>query len=119
MKINSTIFFTIASFMYSILLMIAYFSKDKIKNPDNKVYSKLIVINFIGIILELLCTLFAGYAEEHLLFYTILNKLFLIELIVWGAVFGIYVFLISSKKETKIGLKKYMKNILLEMVIVL
>ena len=33
MKINSTIFFTIASLMYSVLLMIAYFSKDKIKTP--------------------------------------------------------------------------------------
>ena len=44
MKINSTIFFTIASLMYSVLLMIAYFSKDKIKTPENKVYSKLIII---------------------------------------------------------------------------
>ena len=41
MKINSTIFFTIASLMYSVLLMIAYFSKDKIKTPENKVYSKM------------------------------------------------------------------------------
>ena len=29
----------------------AYFSKDKIKTLENKVYSKLIIINFIGIIL--------------------------------------------------------------------
>ena len=34
MKINSTIFFTIASLMYSVLLMIAYFSKDKIFSDD-------------------------------------------------------------------------------------
>ena len=82
MKINTTIFLTIISFFYSVLLMIAYFSKDKIRTLENKVYSKLIIINFIGIILELFCTIFAGYAEEHLLFYTILNKLFLIELII-------------------------------------
>ena len=112
MKINSTIFFTIASLMYNVLLMIAYFSKDKIKTSENKVYSKLIIINFVGIVLELFCTIFAGYAEEHLLFYTILNKLFLIELIVWGATFGIYVFLISSKKDSVVALKKYMKNVL-------
>lgn len=112
MKINSTIFFTIASLMYNVLLMIAYFSKDKIKTSENKVYSKLIIINFVGIVLELFCTIFAGYAKEHLLFYTILNKLFLIELIVWGATFGTYVFLISSKKDSVIALKKYMKNVL-------
>lgn len=105
MKINSTIFLTIVSFFYNILLIIAYFSKDRIRTLENKVYSKLIIINSIGIILELLCTLFAGYAEEYLLFYTILNKLFLIELIVWCSVFSIYVFLISSKKESKEELK--------------
>lgn len=102
MKINSTIFFTIASLFYSILLIIAYFSKDKIQTLENKVYSKLIIINFVGIILELFCTIFAGYVSSYLLFYTILNKLFLIELIIWCSVFSIYVFLISSRKEKKI-----------------
>ncbi len=119
MKINSTIFFTIASLMYSVLLMIAYFSKDKIKTPENKVYSKLIIINFVGIVLEIFCTIFAGYAEEHMLFYTILNKLFLIELIAWGATFGTYVFLISSKKDSKEGLKRYMKKVLKLYIILL
>ena len=112
MKINSTIFFTISSLLYSSLLMIAYFSKDRIKTPENKIYSRLIIINFIGIILEIFCTIFAGYAKENIIFYTILNKLFLIGLIVWGAVFGSYVFLISSAKNNEEELKKYMKNVL-------
>ena len=111
MKINSTIFFTIASLFYSTLLMIAYFSKDKIKTPENKVYSKLIIVNFIGIILEIFCTIFAGYAKDNLIYYTILNKMFLVYLVVWCSVFGIYVFLISSKKEDK-ALKKYMKSVI-------
>ena len=112
MKINSTIFFTISSLLYSSLLMIAYFSKDRIKTPENKIYSRLIIINFIGIILEIFCTIFAGYAKENIIFYTILNKLFLIGLIVWGAVFGSYVFLISSAKKNEEELKKCMKNVL-------
>lgn len=112
MKINSTIFFTISSLLYSSLLMIAYFSKDRIKTPENKIYSRLIIINFIGIILEIFCTIFAGYAKENIIFYTILNKMFLIGLIVWGAVFGSYVFLISSAKKNEEELKKYMKNVL-------
>ena len=71
---------------------------------------KLIIINFIGIILELFCTIFAGYAKDHLLFYTILNKLFLVELTIWCSVFSVYVFLISSKKE-KNELKSYLKKV--------
>ena len=110
MKINTTIFLTIISFFYSVLLMIAYFSKDKIKTLENKVYSKLIIINFIGIILELFCTIFAGYAKDYLVFYTILNKLFLVELTIWCSVFSVYVFLISSKKE-KNELKSYLKKV--------
>lgn len=110
MKINTTIFLTIISFFYSVLLMIAYFSKDKIKTLENKVYSKLIIINFIGIILELFCTIFDGYAKDYLVFYTILNKLFLVELTIWCSVFSVYVFLISSKKE-KNELKSYLKKV--------
>ena len=110
MKINTTIFLTIISFFYSVLLMIAYFSKDKIKTLENKVYSKLIIINFIGIILELFCTIFAGYAKDYLVFYTMLNKLFLVELTIWCSVFSVYVFLISSKKE-KNELKSYLKKV--------
>lgn len=110
MKINTTIFLTIISSFYSVLLMIAYFSKDKIKTLENKVYSKLIIINFIGIILELFCTIFAGYAKNYLVFYTVLNKLFLVELTIWCSVFSVYVFLISSKKE-KNELKAYLKKV--------
>ena len=110
MKINTTIFLTIISSFYSVLLMIAYFSKDKIKTLENKVYSKLIIINFIGIILELFCTIFAGYAKDYLVFYTILNKLFLVELTIWCSAFSVYVFLISSKKE-KNELKAYLKKV--------
>ena len=117
MKINTTIFLTIISFFYNVLLMIAYFSKDKIKTLENKVYSKLIIINFIGIILELFCTIFAGYAEDYLMFYTILNKLFLVELTVWCSVFSIYVFLISSNKE-KNQLKLYLKKVTMFHIII-
>lgn len=117
MKINTTIFLTIISFFYNVLLMIAYFSKDKIKTLENKVYSKLIIINFIGIILELFCTIFAGYAEDYLMFYTILNKFFLIELTVWCSVFSIYVFLISSNKE-KNQLKLYLKKVTMFHIII-
>ena len=117
MKINTTIFLTIISFFYNILLMIAYFSKDKIKTLENKVYSKLIIINFIGIILELFCTIFAGYAKDYLKFYTILNKLFLVELTVWCSVFSIYVFLISSNRE-KNQLKLYLKKVTMFHIII-
>lgn len=110
MKINSTIFFTIISLFYSSLLVVVYFLRRRIDTPENKMYSKLIIVNFVGIILELLCCIFAGYAIDHLCFYTILNKMYLIYLIVWCSLFGLYVFLISTDKTGKKELKEYMNK---------
>ena len=113
-KVNITIFFTIVSLFYSILLMIAFFSKKRINLKENNIYAKLIITNFIGIILEIFCTIFAGYIENHLLFYTILNKLFLLYLITWNTIFTLYVFYVTlindnkpSKKLNKIFISIY------------
>ena len=111
-SVNSTIFFTIISFFYSLLLFVVYFSREKIKTPENKIYSKLIIINFIGIVLELLCCIFAGKALEFMKVYTIINKLFLLYLIVWCSVFGVYVFLISANIDDKKALRKYMNKVI-------
>ena len=112
MRVNSTIFFTIISFFYSFLLLVVYFTKEKIKTPENRIYSKLIIVNLIGIILELLCCIFAVVAKDYLTLYTIINKLFLLYLIVWCSIFGVYVFLISSKIEDKKELRKYMNKVI-------
>ena len=111
-SVNSTIFFTIISFFYSLLLFVVYFSREKIKTPENKIYSKLIIINFIGIVLELLCCIFAGKALEFMKVYTIINKLFLLYLIVWCSVFGVYVFLISANIDDKKALRKYINKVI-------
>ena len=100
-KVNITIFFTIVSLFYSILLTIAFFSKKRINLRENNIYASLIITNFIGIILELFCTIFAGYAIGHLTFYTILNKLFLLYLITWNTIFSFYVFYITLVSDNK------------------
>ena len=110
MKINSTIFFTIISLFYSSLLIVVYFLRRRINTPENKMYSKLIIVNFVGIILELLCCIFAGYAMDYLCFYTVLNKMYLIYLIVWCSLFGLYVFLISFNTSRKEKLRSYMNK---------
>ncbi|MBQ2873059.1 MAG: response regulator [Bacilli bacterium] len=104
-KVNITIFFTLGSFFYSLLLIFAFFSKSKLKSKENSIYAGLICINFFGIILEILCCIFAGYFILYPNFYTILNRLFLVYLITWNFVFAIYVFyisLINNVKEKKL-----------------
>ena len=54
---NSTMFFTICSLFYSLLLIFLISSKKKNykNNSERKLYNILVISNFIGIIIELLC----------------------------------------------------------------
>lgn len=102
MKINVTIFFTIISFFYSILLVVGYFSKKRLKSTENKIYSILIICNLIGIISELVCCAFAGISVEYNMIYVIINKLYLLYLLTWNMLFLIYIFYVSMTSTNKI-----------------
>lgn len=52
---NGTIYIQIISLVYSFMLMIVYFSKKRLNTPENKVYKILIIVNFVGIILDVIC----------------------------------------------------------------
>ena len=52
---NGTIYIQIISLVYSFMLMIVYFSKKRLNTPENKVYKLLIIVNFVGIILDVIC----------------------------------------------------------------
>ena len=47
---------------------------------------------------------------DYLCFYTVLNKMYLIYLIVWCSLFGLYVFLISFNTSRKEKLRSYMNK---------
>lgn len=101
---NSTIFFTIASFCYILLLFIAFFGKERVKSRDNKIYSYLIVITLIEVVAELLLCVFAGHSTN--LFYDKLNKFYLLCLLSWAFMFLFYV--LNSSDNFSIQ-KKYDK----------
>ena len=49
-----SIFFTICAFFFNVVLMIAYFSRKRIKKVENLFYSGLIISSFIGLLVEIL-----------------------------------------------------------------
>lgn len=101
---NSTIFFTIASFCYILLLFIAFFGNERVKSRDNKIYSYLIVITLIEVVSELLLCVFAGHSINS--FYGKLNTFYLICLLSWAFMFLFYV--LNSSDNFSIQ-KKYDK----------
>ena len=51
---NYNIVFSLSSFFYISLTAIVYFTKQRIKNKENKIYSLMIISNMIGLVVEVL-----------------------------------------------------------------
>ena len=92
------------SILYIILVATVYFSKKKIKNLENKIYSSLLILNVVGLFLELGCCYFL-YNKDVSSLYTFLNilinKTFVVYLLTWEFIFTAYIFFISfNQKES-------------------
>ncbi len=101
--------FIICSMFYSAMLLVVYFYKKKLNTLENKIYSFLAGVNFVGLILEMFCYLVTLNRESFPLLTSILNKLYLIYSLTWLMLFMYYTFIISFKK--KINLRFNSKEI--------
>lgn len=102
--------------LFSIMVLILYFSKKRVNNIENKTYSVLLIINIFGLILELLCCYFT-YTNGQSVFDTMMcifcNRLFILYLLTWLTAFIFYIFYttftsgIKSKKDINYYTKKF------------
>ena len=98
--------------LYSIMFLILYFSKSRINNMENKIYSVLLIVNLIDLIMELLCCYFTYYNNAspfNTLMCSVCNRLFIICLLTWLSIFTFYIFYITFTKQQKIqkDIEKY------------
>ena len=98
------IFFSIISLVYCILVFILFFSKEKIKTKENKIYGALLIINLIGIFIEVVPATLAIRGIVHVSENTLILilKLILIYLVIWSIIFTYYIIVISIKDVKKI-----------------
>ncbi len=89
----------ICSIIYSFCLFIVYKSKKHIETIENKIFSFLIIINFIGLFLELSNYFVVINYEQHMLLTHIISKLYLVYLLIFIMTFTYYTIYISFKKE--------------------
>ena len=91
--------FTIVSFFYSLMLNVFFFSKQRIKSIETRLFSDIVVANFINIIFALL----SYYAEQHYL-HSILNSMLAKGVIIcfftFSFLFNLYVIFITKKTTT-------------------
>ncbi len=96
----------IISFLFFFLIVVIYFSKKRINTIETKLYSLLLVINIIGIMLDLASTSLALFNQSNILLNPI-SKLYLIYLISISLLFVYYTIYISYSQKFSIEKKHF------------
>lgn len=104
----SSLYFQICSLFYIVLLMVIFFSKDKIKSKENKIFSILIVTNFVGLLLDLAST-YMALTDLNNPLLNFISKLYLVYLLTWISLFTFYTFVISYSKNNSTEFSKTTK----------
>ena len=70
-------YFPICALPFSIIIIVLYFYKGHIKSKETWIFETLIVSNFIGLILELLCTYASKIYSVNVIASTFIYKAYL------------------------------------------
>ena len=91
-----SMFFQIASLFYIILLILAYFSKKRINNVENKIYACLIINVFISLIFDIASIFTIKNLADIPIINDIVSKMYLATLISWITFFTIYIIVLAK-----------------------
>ena len=93
----------ICALIFLIIIMIVFFTKQKIKKVENSIFSALLITNFIGLFTQLIIyyatSRFPDFSES-LIYVYILKTLFLVYF-AFEVIFGLYVWAVSFDVNTK------------------
>ena len=96
---STTIFLSVASIFFILIILVVYFSKERIKTSENKVFSKLLITSFASLFSEIYITFLPN--DINNIFFVFALKLLLVLLILWLSYFMEYVFIITRNNEKK------------------
>lgn len=100
---GSGIFFPISAIPFSILIIFLFFKKGHVNNIETRIYHKLILSNFVGLIIEILCTYASMIYDSYPLISDIIFKSYLLYLITWTGHFAVYIYVISRKDNKRMS----------------
>ena len=98
--------FPISAIPFSILIMVLFFNKERVRNVETKLYKILILTNFVGLILELLCTFASSIYDTNRLISEFIYKSYLVYLLTWTSFFTYYVYSVSNVNASKLSRAK-------------
>lgn len=102
----SIVSFSICSFIFVLMFIIFYFSKERLNTLDTKMYSYILVTNIIGIMIDVFgYFIFKIYGSESLISIMV-SKLYLVYYFLWAYFFLLYIFVISFREKSEYLLQK-------------
>ena len=99
MNNSSTIFLSVASLAYIIMLLIFYFSKSRIHTSENNIFRRLLFVSFFSLLAEIYITLLP--ADMSIFLFVISLKVYLVLCILWLSYFIEYVFIVTRNNHMK------------------
>lgn len=94
----NSIAYTIISCIFSIILLIVYFSKERINYIENKIYSIIVITTFVSCFTEIVSFVLvkSGVAASSLLYHYVIKLLFL-GFLTWLYLFSLYTVAVGRK----------------------
>ena len=94
---TSGIYFPLCCLFFSLQLMFIYFSKKRLNNLENKIYKVLLITNFAGLIIEILCYYFI---RNNIPFTSnFILRMYLVYLCLFIGIFTDYISVITYKSK--------------------
>lgn len=91
--------FSICSLVFMLIFLITYFSKRRLKNKDNKLYSLLIICNIVGLIIDIVGFITMKYLSLYSIINILISKINLLYYFTWLYIFTLYIIYISKIKN--------------------
>lgn len=88
--------------IYLVVLIVSYFSKSHLKTKENKYYSILLIINFIGLLLEILCGILGNKLPDDAIICHFFTKLFMCFMTYFTLTLTIYIYSLCFEKNENV-----------------
>ena len=115
---NASILLLIASLFYLTVIIILYFSKERIKLLENKVFSIILIVDFIGILLDIIGIYAHLNLPSNSIFRYLIVEFYYIYLLLYMMLFTLYT-IFTAYSAKKILTSKLKDKIILIFFIVL
>lgn len=98
----SNLYIPVCGFFCALLLLISFFSKERIKNQETELFSGMLITSFLDSIFMILIIFIAYVSSDSIELLKWLNKLDYMQFLIWVWFFFLYILHITYKDNKKV-----------------